>query len=165
MALSSGAKAQEFTLTSTTGKPLVLSELTKRGPVVLAFFKVSCPTCQYAFPYFERMSRVHKPEAVSFVGISQNNLADTQAFMKQYGVTFPVAIDDSSRYIVSNAYKLTNVPTAYLVDRDGKIQVSSVGWARKDIEEINTKLSMMDPAQQPYPIFKPGEEVAEFKAG
>ena len=164
MALSSGAKAQEFTLTSTTGKPLVLSELTKRGPVVLAFFKVSCPTCQYAFPYFERMSRVHKPEAVSFVGISQNNLVDTQAFMKQYGVTFPVAIDDSSRYIVSNAYKLTNVPTAYLVDRDGKIQVSSVGWARKDIEEINSKLSM-DPAQQPYPIFKPGEEIAEYKAG
>jgi peroxiredoxin len=164
MALPNGAKAQEFSLTSTTGKPVVLSELTKRGPVVLAFFKVSCPTCQYAFPYFERMSKVHKPEAVSFVGISQNNLADTQAFMKAYGITFPVAIDDSSRYIVSNAYKLTNVPTAYLVDRDGKIQVSSVGWARKDIEEINSKLSM-DPAQQPYPIFKPGEEIAEYKAG
>ena len=163
MALSNGAKAQEFSLTSTTGKPVKLSELMKRGPVVLAFFKVSCPTCQYAFPYFERMSQVHKPEAVSFVGISQNNLADTQAFMKTYGVTFPVVIDDSSRYIVSNAYKLTNVPTAYLVDRDGKIQVSSVGWARKDIEEINTKLSMMDPVQQSHPIFKPGEEVADFK--
>jgi len=165
MALPSGVKAQDFTLTSTTGKPVVLSELTKRGPVVLAFFKVSCPTCQYAFPYFERMSQLHKPEAVSFVGISQNNLADTQAFIKQYGITFPVAIDDSSRYIVSNAYKLTNVPTAYLVDRDGKIQVSSVGWARKDIEDVNTKLAMMDAAQQPHPIFKPGEEVAEYKAG
>jgi len=165
MALPSGVKAQDFTLTSTTGKPVVLSELTKRGPVVLAFFKVSCPTCQYAFPYFERRSQLHKPEAVSFVGISQNNLADTQAFIKQYGITFPVAIDDSSRYIVSNAYKLTNVPTAYLVDRDGKIQVSSVGWARKDIEDVNTKLAMMDAAQQPHPIFKPGEEVAEYKAG
>ncbi|HWY70643.1 MAG TPA: TlpA disulfide reductase family protein [Terriglobales bacterium] len=165
MALPSGAKAQEFTLTSTTGKPVTLSELTKRGPVVLAFFKVSCPTCQYAFPYFERMSQLHKPEAVSFVGISQNDLRDTQAFMKQYGVTFPVAIDDSKQYIVSNAYKLTNVPTAYLVDRDGRIQVNSVGWARKDMEEINAKLSMMDSAQQQHPIFKPGEEVAEYKAG
>lgn len=165
MALPNGTKAQEFSLTSTTGKAVVLSELMKRGPVVLAFFKVSCPTCQYAFPYFERMSKVHKPEAVSFLGISQNNLADTQAFMKQYGITFPVAIDDSARYIVSNAYKLTNVPTAYLVDREGKIQVSSVGWARKDIEDLNLKLSLMDPAQQPHPIFKPGEEVAEYKAG
>jgi len=165
MALPNGAKAQEFALTSTTGTPVQRSELMKRGPFLLAFFKVSCPTCQYAFPYFERMSQLHKPEAVSFVGISQDNLADTQAFMKKYGVTFPVAVDDSKQYIVSNAYKLTNVPTAYLVDRDGKIQASSVGWARKDMEEINLKLSMMDPAQQQHPIFNPGEEIAEYKAG
>ena len=165
MALPSGAKAQEFSLTTTAGKPVILSDLTKRGPVVLAFFKVSCPTCQYAFPYFERMSKIHKPEAVTFLGISQNDLKDTQAFMKQYGVTFPVPIDDSKKYIVSNAYKLTNVPTAYLVDRDGKIQASSVGWARKDMEEINSKLSMMDAAQQQHSLFKPNEEIAEYKAG
>jgi len=165
MALPNDAKAQEFALTSTAGKPVVLSELLERGPVVLAFFKVSCPTCQYAFPYFERLSQLHKPEPVSFVGISQDDLADTQAFMKRYGVTFTVAIDDAQRYIVSNAYKLTNVPTAYHVDRDGKIQMSSVGWARKDIEDINLKLSMMDPAQQQHPILKPGEEVAEYEAG
>ena|SRR5690349_15560189 len=165
MALPNGAKAQEFTLKTTTGKSVVLSELVKRGPVVLAFFKVSCPTCQYAFPYFERMSQLHKPEAATILGISQNDASETQAFMQTYGITFPVAIDDSGKYIVSNAYKLTNVPTAYLVDRDGRIQVTSVGWARKDIEEMNAKLSMMDPAQQQHPLFKPGEEVAEFKAG
>ena len=165
MALPNGAKAQEFTLKTTTGKSIVLSELMKRGPVVLAFFKVSCPTCQYAFPYFERMSQLHKPEAATILGISQNDANETQAFMQKYGITFPVAIDDSGKYIVSNAYKLTNVPTAYLVDRDGRIQVTSVGWARKDMEEMNAKLSMMDPAQQQHPLFKPGEEVAEFKAG
>jgi len=165
MALPNGAKAQEFTLKTTTGKSMVLSELVKRGPVVLAFFKVSCPTCQYAFPYFERMSQLHKPEAATILGISQNDASETQAFIQKYGITFPVAIDDSGKYIVSNAYKLTNVPTSYLVDRDGRIQVTSVGWARKDIEEMNAKLSMMDPAQQQHPLFKPGEEVAEFKAG
>jgi len=165
MALACDVKAQEFALTSTKSKSVILSELTKRGPVVLAFFKVSCPVCQYAFPYLERLFQVHKAEPVSFIGISQDNLADTEAFIKRYGVTFTVALDDSPRYIVSNAYKLTNVPTTYLVDRDGEIQVSSVGWARKDIEEINLKLSMMDPAQQQHPLFKPGEEVAEFKPG
>lgn len=165
MALACDVKAEEFAFKSTTGKPLILSELTKRGPVVLAFFKVSCPVCQYAFPYLERLSQVHKTEPVSFIGISQDNFADTQAFIKRYGVTFTVALDQAPRYIVSNAYKLTNVPTVYLVDRDGDIQVSSVGWARKDMEDINLKLSMMDPAQQQYPIFRPGEEVAEFKAG
>ena len=161
MALPAGVKAPEFALTTTSGRPVTLSELTKRGPAVLAFFKVSCPTCQYAFPYIERLFQAHKSGPVSFLAISQNNAAETQAFVKQYGVTFPVAIDDPQRYIVSNAYKLTNVPTIYLVDRDRKIQVSSVGWARMDIENLNLKLSN----QQQHPIFKPGEEVAEYKAG
>lgn len=143
----------------------MLSRLLTDGPVVLAFFKVSCPVCQYAFPYLERMWQVHKSEAVTFVGVSQDNANDTAAFVKRYGLSFPIALDDPARYVVSNAYKLTNVPSIFLIDRAGEIEVSSVGWSRKDIEEINLKLSMMDAAQQQHPIFRPGEEVAEFKAG
>lgn len=165
MALPCDVKAPEFALTSTAGKPLILNDLLARGPAVLSFFKVSCPVCQYAFPYIERLRQVHKTEPVSFIGISQDNAADTEAFIKQYGITFPVALDDPRRYIVSNAYKLTNVPTVYLIDQDGEIQVSSVGWARRDMEQLNLKLSMMNPAQQQHPIFKPSEDVAEFKAG
>lgn len=165
MALPSGIKAPEFALTTTNGKPVILSELLTRGPAVVAFFKISCPVCQYAFPYLERMWQLHKPEPVSFLGISEDSLPDTQSFIKQYGITFPVALDEAPRYVASNEYKLTNVPSIFLIDRDGDIQASSVGWARKEMEEINLKLSMMDPAQQQFPIFKPGEEVAEFKAG
>ena len=165
MALPCDIEAPDFALSTTTGKRVNLSEVLKRGPAVLAFFKVGCPVCQYTFPYLERMSQVHKPEPVSFLGISQDQLSDTQAFIQQYGVTFPVVLDEAPRYIASNAYKLTNVPTIYLVDRSGEIVVSSVGWARTEMEEINLKLSMMDPARQQFPIFKPGEEIAEFKAG
>jgi peroxiredoxin len=165
MALACGVRGPEFALTSTSGKQLVLSELLRNGPAVIAFFKVGCPVCQYAFPYLERMWQVHKTEAVTLIGISQDNAADTANFVKKYGVTFPIALDDPARYIVSNAYKLTNVPSIFLINRDGEIEVSSIGWSRKDVEEINLKLSMMDPAQQQHPIFRPGEDVAEFKAG
>ena len=165
MALLSGIKAPEFALTTTNGKPVVLSKLLTRGPAVLAFFKISCPVCQYAFPYLERMWQLHKPEPVTFLGISEDSLPDTQSFIKQFGITFPVALDEAPRYLASNAYKLDTVPSIFLIDRDGDIQVSSVGWLRKEMEEINLKLSMMDPAQQQFPIFKAGEEVAEFKAG
>lgn len=165
MAVACGVEAPSFALTSTKGKSLILSEILTRGPLVLGFFKVSCPVCHYAFPYLERLWQVHKTEAVTFLGISQDNVAETEAFMTRYGLTFPIAVDDSPRYIVSNAYKLTNVPTIYLIDRDGEIQLSSVGWARQDFEELNLKLSMMNPAQQQHPLFKAGEQVAEFKAG
>ena len=165
MALPCDVQAPDFALTSTAGKPVILSDVLKRGPAVLAFFKISCPVCQYAFPFIERMWQVHKPEPVTFLGVSQDSLSDTQSFIKQYRLTFPVVLDESPRYVASNEYKLTNVPTIYLVDRDSEILVSSVGWSRQDMEELNLKLSMMDPAKQQFPIFKPGEEVAEFKAG
>lgn len=165
MALATDVQAQEFSLTTTTGKSIILSETLKRGPAVLAFFKVGCPVCQYAFPYIERLWKNHKTEPVTFLGISQDNLADTEAFVKNYGVTFPVALDDPKRYVVSNAYKLTNVPTVYLIDRDGFIRVSSVGWLRKELEDVNLQLSMMDPNQQRFQLFKSGEDIAEFKAG
>jgi peroxiredoxin len=165
MAVACGVKAPDFALTSTKGKSLILSEVLNRGPLVLGFFKVSCPVCQYAFPYLERLWQVHKTEAATFLGISQDNAADTEAFVTRYGLSFPIAMDDPARYIVSHAYKLTNVPTIYLIDRGGEIQLSSVGWARRDFEELNLKLSMMNPAQQQHPLFKPGERIAEFKAG
>ena len=165
MAVASGVKAPEFALTSTKGRALILSDLLKNGPAVLAFFKVSCPVCQYAFPFLERLWQLHKTDPVTMIGISQDNAADTENFIKKYGVTFHVALDDPARYIVSNAYKLTNVPTVFLIDGDGEIRVSSVGWARKEIDEINLKLSMMNPSQQPGPLFKVGEDVAAFKAG
>lgn len=37
-ALKVGDKAPEFTLPDTDGKPVVLSQLLQKGPVILAFF-------------------------------------------------------------------------------------------------------------------------------
>ena len=164
-ALTPKTVAPDFALTTVSGKPFVLSEALSRGPVVLAFFKVSCPTCQYAFPYFERIFQAHKAEPVTFVGISQNDLKDTEAFIKQYGITSPVLLEDTKKYKVSNSYGLTNVPTVFLISPEQEIEMTIVGWFRAEVEELNTQLSMMSPAQQTVPIFKPGEEVAEYKAG
>ena len=64
---------------------------------------------------------------------------DTAAFIKEYGITFPVLLDDTSTYPVSNAYGLTNVPTIFWIAPDGEIEISSVGWMRKEIEEFNQR--------------------------
>jgi peroxiredoxin len=165
MALPCGTAAPDFALSGTSGKQFILSDVLTRGPAVLFFFKISCPVCQFAFPYFERLWQIHKTEPCTFLGVSQDSKADTEKFIKQFGITFPVALDDPQRYIASNNYKLTNVPTIYLVNRSAEIELSSVGWSRADAEEINLKLSMTNPAQQQFPLFKPGEEIAEFKAG
>jgi len=64
---------------------------------------------------------------------------ETEAFAKSFGVTFPMLLDDTNAYPVSNAYGLTNVPTVFWIGSNGKIEVSSVGWSRKDYEAMSAK--------------------------
>ena len=163
-ALMAGTKAPEFELKTIEGKRFSLRDELARNPVVLAFFKVSCPVCQYAFPFLERLYKAYGNKNVRLVGVSQNNAKETAAFMKEFGVTFPVLLDPQDKYPVSNAYGLTNVPSIFWIDPDGEIQVSSVGWVKKDFEEIARKMSGAA-AASPAVIFRPGEDIREFQAG
>jgi peroxiredoxin len=163
-ALANGTRAPDFELKTLDGKPFSLRNALARGPVVLAFYKVSCPTCQYAFPFLERLHKVYGANSVTLVGISQNGAKDTAAFNREFGVTFPVLLDDPDSYPVSNAYGLTNVPTVFWIAQDGEIEVSSVGWVKADFEQINRKMAEAGKSA-PAVVFKPGEDVRDFRAG
>ena len=58
-ALTAGTSAPDFKLQTMDGSHFSLSDALTRGPVVAAFFKVSCPVCQYAFPFLERIYKAH----------------------------------------------------------------------------------------------------------
>ena len=163
-ALATGTKAPDFELKTLDGKQFSLSEELTRGPVVLAFFKASCPTCQYAFPFLERLHKAYQQKGYTLVGVSQNDAKETAAFNKEFGVSFPVLLDDTHRYPVSNAYGLTNVPSIFWVAQDSEIEVSSVGWLKADFEQIARKMAESGKTS-PAAIFKPGEDVRDFRAG
>jgi len=61
------------------GKPFALRDELARRPVVLAFFKVSCPVCQYAFPFLERLYKAYGNKNVALVGVSQDDAKATFA--------------------------------------------------------------------------------------
>jgi peroxiredoxin len=163
-ALTAGISAPDFKLSTMDGKQFSLHDALTRGPVVAAFFKISCPVCQYTFPFLERIYKAHGGTNVTIVGVSQNERKDTAAFIKEYGLTFPVLLDDTNTYPVSNAYGLTNVPTIFWIAQDGEIEISSVGWDRKEIEEINRKAAEVT-GSAAKAIFHAGEAVADFRAG
>ena len=146
------------------GKQFSLADELAKNPVVLAFFKVSCPTCQYAFPFLERLHKAYGQDGVTLVGVSQNEAKDTAAFAKDFGVTFRILLDDTHNYPVSNAYGLTNVPTIFWVEQDGEIELSSVGWVKVDFEQLNRKMADAGKATT-VAVFKPGEDVRDFRAG
>ncbi|MGA8213080.1 MAG: TlpA disulfide reductase family protein [Candidatus Sulfotelmatobacter sp.] len=163
-ALRAGTKAPEFELKAMDGRRFVLRDELARGPLVLAFFKVSCPVCQYTFPFLERLERAYGHHGVRIFGVSQDDPKHTAAFNKEFGVTFPVLLDDRETYPVSNAYGLTNVPSLFWIAQDGKIEVSSVGWVKADFTEISRRLAESGKVA-PAAVFKPGEDVRDFRAG
>jgi peroxiredoxin len=178
-ALAGGTPAPPFALAGADGKSYSLAEGLKQGPVLLAFFKVSCPVCQFTFPFLER---IHKAVAakgnVQLWGVSQDDAADTRDYARQYGCTFPMLLDDS-RYTVSNAYGLTNVPTLFLVQPaaagssradspragqpDGTIQLTSVGFDRRDIEKVAAEFARL--TGQRVSVFSPADNVPDYKPG
>lgn len=160
-ALTRGAKAPEIELPLLQGGRFSLHEALTKGPVVLCFFKISCPVCQYAFPYYERLAQRLKSQSVSVIGVSQDDPSSTRQFVADYGITFPMAMD-AKGYVVSSAYGLTNVPTVFEVGQEGTIVESIVGWSKPEVEEIYGRQS---PQDAPPPLFRADEVISDFRPG
>lgn len=158
-----GKAAPDFSLPDTTGKKHTLRDVLQRGPVVLAFYKVSCPVCQYTFPFLERINQAIGHNQVALLGISQDDTDDTREFMQEYGLTFTSLVDDDG-YPVSNAYGLTNVPTVLYVEQSGKAAVSFTGFDRKGLEQI-AQLAAKQGGKPAFSLFQGTDCVPDHKPG
>lgn len=158
LAAKAGVQALDFTLPDVSGQQRSLKQWLKQGPVVLAFFKVSCPTCQYTFPFLERLHKqLGGPPWI--VGISQDARRKTDGFNRDYGVSFPTLLDsEDDDYPVSNAYGITHVPSLFLIEPDGRIALTSVGFVKSDLEELARRLG-------PVTLFHRDERIEAFRAG
>lgn len=161
--LTAGKSAPNFQLTTTTGGRLALAEGLAKGPVLLAFFKVSCPTCQFTFPFLERLYQQLHGKDVQVWGIVQDRASDGARFASTFGITFPILIDDQP-YHVSRAYGLSHVPSLFLVEPGGKIEISGEGFAKADLLSIHRSLGQKLAATPPA-LFLPAEKIPEFKPG
>jgi peroxiredoxin len=164
-ALQAGVKAPEIKLPRLDGRGFSLNQARQRGPVVVAFFKTSCPVCQFAFPYVERIHKAYgKSNKVTVVGVSQDNAKDTVAFNRDFGVSFPSLLDELGKYPASNAYKLTNVPSIFLISPEGEVEASIIGWSKQEMEDLSRRLAELI-GEAPVPVMQAGEKVPDYKPG
>ncbi len=161
--LVEGQKAPEFTLKALDGKDYSLDRLLSDGPVVVTFFKISCPVCQFTFPFLERLHRQFSGRGARIIGISQDSARDTREFNQEYGAKFLTLLDEDS-YPVSNSYGLTNVPTILLIERDRSIKVSCVGFGKSELERIAAHLASAKNLPKD-PFFRSDEIVPAYKPG
>lgn len=161
--LGAGSTAPAFELTTATGEKLSLKQALTRGPVLLAFFKINCPTCQYTFPFLERLYGQFREHGAQTWGIVQGSSHDGAQFAATYSITFPILVDNSP-YKVSSAYRLSHVPSLFLVRPDGSIEISGEGFSKADLVAMHRSLAQALSATPP-PLFLPNEKVPEFKPG
>jgi peroxiredoxin len=161
--LSAGKAAPPFELAGVDGEKYSLKDSLSRGPVVVAFFKVECPVCQYTFPFLERIYQQLRSRGAQVWGVVQDEAREARSFAKEFGVSFPILVDDHP-YALSREYGLKYVPTVFLIEPDGSIAVSSEGFAKSDLVEIHKSLAQSLSAS-PAPLFKPTEKIPEYKPG
>jgi peroxiredoxin len=162
-AVTVGKTAPSIELTGVDGESHSLQKALSQGPVLAVFFKVSCPTCQYTLPFIERLYQQLRGKNPQVWGVSQDNARDSQRFAEEYGVTFPILIDDDD-YQTSREYGLKFVPTLFLISPDGLVEISSEGFCKADLLEIQRSLAKHLSAT-PGALFKPKESVPEYKPG
>jgi peroxiredoxin len=153
--LEAGVRAPGFRLPRLDGGEISLAEIAAQGPALLAFFKISCPVCQLTFPFLER---VHQAGTLPVYGISQNDAVDTRAFAARYRTTLPMLLDsEASGFPVSNAYGISSVPTMFLIERDGSIAQTMLGWRKQEIAALSAAARVI--------VIRSEDNVPEWKAG
>lgn len=120
-----------------THEPLTLDAL--RGRVVMiCAFQMLCPGCvSHGIPQAQRAAELFRPADVQVIGLHtvfEHHAAMApqalHAFLHEYKVTFPVAVDAPEGDGIPQtmrAYGMQGTPTTILIDREGQLRRQAFG--------------------------------------
>jgi peroxiredoxin len=143
--LAAGTKAPAFTLKTPQGTSVSLASYRGKA-VLLEFFATWCPHCNAEAPHLRTLSQDLPASKVAFLSVNGDGetAPSVFAYHRYWGFDFPALLDPSSQPgsfhspgasgRVSNAYRIQNFPTFYVIDARGR-----VAWA-SDGEQPDAKL-------------------------
>ena len=135
-----GFLAPDFELSTTTGETVKLSDL--RGQAVLVnLWATWCPPCKEEMPTLQAFYNKHKEEGFVIIAINDGDpTTDVLQFVEDYRLTFPVWLDPTY-YATEQAFKTLNLPSSFVIDRNGTVRLSWVGGInRKTLDKYITPL-------------------------
>lgn len=122
-----GFAAPPFSLETLDGEMVSLQDL--QGKVVIVnLWATWCPPCRAEMPAFERVYQANADHGLEILAIHttfQDSREAAQAFVQDYGLTFPVLLDRNGD--VSRNYQLRALPSTFFLDRQGVIRRVVIG--------------------------------------
>ena len=128
---------------------------------LITFYKFSCPICQLALPYIQKIYEAYG-DAFHFAAIAQDGPEKTEEFVKEYRLTIPVLMDQEP-YPVSRQYKLESVPSIFLVNPDRTIRYAGQGFVKEELSNLADVLA--EKSSRPQIDLFGNANVPEFKPG
>jgi len=138
------AVERDFTLPSVDGAPVSLSALLAQGcPLVLLFVHADCPTSLLALRRLASLG-----EGAALVCVAEESPEVAARLARRTGFSRPV-LAEAAPYAVSRRFEVATVPTALLVDRDGAVVETVVGWDTTAYERLFGVELGGEPRQKP----------------
>jgi len=141
---NSNRQAPEFTLESVDGEQVTLSGL--NGQVrLIDFWATWCAPCREEVPMFKELYSTYAPRGFTIVAIAAEDAELVREYVKSNGIEYPNLVDTDE--VVSDLYEVPALPSAFLVDREGRIVEEFVGpKPRKVLEKKILELLENKPA-------------------
>jgi peroxiredoxin len=139
--------APPFTLRTLDGEQLDLATLLKKGPVLLDFWATWCKPCVTSLPEVDALSRTYGPRGLTVVGVSidgPRNGARVRPFVSRLKLGYAIGLDEDGS--LQQDYRVTAVPTALLIDRDGHILLRRQGYLPGEGARLREALDTLLPA-------------------
>lgn len=132
--------APELELTALDGQLYSLTDYL--GSVVLVnIWATWCPPCKAEMPTLESFYQAHQEDG--FVTIAVNDGDPEEAvttFVQDYGLSFQVWLDPTYQ-ATDVAFKTRNLPSSFVIDREGNVRLRWVGEIDRDsLEKYVTPL-------------------------
>jgi len=137
-------KAPLFTLEDIDGKTVALEELTGRV-VILNLFDTHCPPCVAEIPYLKELHEQYSSDNLMILSIDVDPYHDTVEVLQQFRsnnqITWPILVGTAS---VADDYSIQYTPTTVLVDRQGFIYKTHIGWdVNSSPSELSTEIEYL----------------------
>ena len=123
----SQAAAPEISVPDLQGGTVELADLAGT-PVVLNFWASWCGPCRQEIPEFSAFAQDHPQVHVIGVAVDSGGAAEVERAAKSFGITYRVAVGDSS---IMQRYNVSNLPTTVIIGADGKVKGSHVGMLNR----------------------------------
>ncbi len=127
-----------FSLIDLKGNLFSLDD-TKDNAVIIHFWATWCESCREELPTLEATWKEFRGKKLQIVGIvsDKDNIGAVRDFVSKQNLTFPMLVDSRSETFQS--YLVKELPTTYIIGKDGKITSRAKGamnWGDNDIVQF-----------------------------